>query len=111
MLRRDHMYYHASPIKGITQLEPRISNHGIPLVYFSKKRENVLKLGIGLELELYDICRLMWCRGHSFPKEQVDYELIEFYIQEKDYEGALEVLYDEYGDPRDKLADKSQEIK
>ena len=36
------MYYHASPIKGITQLEPRISNHGIPLVYFSKKRENVL---------------------------------------------------------------------
>ena len=42
MLRRDHVYYHASPIKGITQLEPRISNHGIPLVYFSKKRENVL---------------------------------------------------------------------
>ncbi|MBQ9551354.1 MAG: hypothetical protein IJU96_01175 [Clostridia bacterium] len=36
------MYYHASPIKGITQLEPRISNHGIPLVYFSQKRENVL---------------------------------------------------------------------
>ena len=36
------MYYHASPVKGITQLEPRISNHGIPLVYFSKKRENVL---------------------------------------------------------------------
>ena len=36
------MYYHASPIGGITQLEPRISNHGIPLVYFSKKRENVL---------------------------------------------------------------------
>lgn len=36
------MYYHASPIPGITQLEPRISNHGIPLVYFSRKRENVL---------------------------------------------------------------------
>ena len=36
------MYYHASPIGGITQLEPRISNHGIPLVYFSRKRENVL---------------------------------------------------------------------
>ena len=36
------MYYHASPIQGITQPEPRISNHGIPLVYFSKKRENVL---------------------------------------------------------------------
>ena len=36
------MYYHASPVKGITQLEPRISNHNIPLIYFSRKRENVL---------------------------------------------------------------------
>ena len=36
------MFYHASPIKGIVQLEPRISNHSIPLIYFSKKRENVL---------------------------------------------------------------------
>lgn len=36
------MFYHASPVKGITRLEPRISNHGIPLVFFSTKRENVL---------------------------------------------------------------------
>ena len=36
------MYYHASPIHGITQLKPRVSNHGTPLIYFSKKRENVL---------------------------------------------------------------------
>ena len=36
------MYYHASPIGTIKQLEPRTSNHGVPLVYFSKKRENVL---------------------------------------------------------------------
>ena len=36
------MFYHASPVKGITQLEPRVSNHGIPLIYFSRKRENVL---------------------------------------------------------------------
>ncbi len=36
------MYYHASPIAGLTQLEPGISNHGVPLVYLSKKRENVL---------------------------------------------------------------------
>ena len=36
------MYYHASPIANIRQLEPRISNHGVPLIYFSKKRENVL---------------------------------------------------------------------
>ena len=36
------MYYHASAVKGIKELEPRISNHGIPLIYFSTKRENVL---------------------------------------------------------------------
>lgn len=36
------MYYHASPVKDIAQLEPRISNHGTPLIYFSRKRENVL---------------------------------------------------------------------
>ena len=36
------MYYHASPIGGITRLEPHISNHGIPLLYFFTKRENVL---------------------------------------------------------------------
>ena len=35
------MFYHASPIAGIQVLEPRVSNHGIPLIYFSKKRENV----------------------------------------------------------------------
>ncbi|MBQ2099506.1 MAG: hypothetical protein II477_00380 [Lachnospiraceae bacterium] len=36
------MYYHASRTPGIRQLEPRISNHNMPLIYFSKKRENVL---------------------------------------------------------------------
>ena len=36
------MYFHASQTGGIAQLEPRNSNHGVPLVYFSKKRENVL---------------------------------------------------------------------
>lgn len=35
-------WYHASPIKDLKTLEPRISNHGVPLVYLSKKRENVL---------------------------------------------------------------------
>lgn len=38
----DGMYFHASSIKGIKVLEPHISNHGVPLIYFSKKRENVL---------------------------------------------------------------------
>ena len=36
------MYYHASSLGNISRLEPRISNHGIPLIYFSRKRENVL---------------------------------------------------------------------
>ena len=36
------MYYHASPVRGIKVLEPRVSNHGVPLIYFSKKWENVL---------------------------------------------------------------------
>ena len=36
------MLYHASPVKGIVQLEPRISKHEIQLIYFSRKRENVL---------------------------------------------------------------------
>ena len=38
----DDMYYHASQTPNIKTLEPRISNHGIPLIYFSTKRENVL---------------------------------------------------------------------
>lgn len=36
------MYYHASKVKGIIILEPRISNDGIPRMYLSKKRESVL---------------------------------------------------------------------
>lgn len=35
-------FYHASPTEGIKILVPRISNHHRPLIYFSKKRENVL---------------------------------------------------------------------
>lgn len=36
------MLYHASQTPDIKFLEPRISNHGKPLVYLSQKRENVL---------------------------------------------------------------------
>lgn len=35
------MYFHASPVKGIKILEPQVSDDK-PLIYFSKKRENVL---------------------------------------------------------------------
>lgn len=36
------MLYHASRTAGIKTLAPRVSNHGVPLVYLSQKRENVL---------------------------------------------------------------------
>ena len=36
------LYYHASQTADIKELQPRVSNHGVPLVYFSAKRENVL---------------------------------------------------------------------
>ena len=41
-LGKSATYYHASQICDIKTLEPRVSNHGIPLIYFSRKRENVL---------------------------------------------------------------------
>lgn len=36
------MYYHASKTKDIKELNPNISNHNKPLIYFSSKYENVL---------------------------------------------------------------------
>ena len=36
------MLYHASQTTGIEMLEPHISNDGVPRIYFSDKRENVL---------------------------------------------------------------------
>lgn len=53
------MYYHASPTGGIKILEPRVSNHGIPLIYFSKKRENTL-VYLSNAVEKY-------CRETGFP--------------------------------------------
>lgn len=36
------MYFHASPVKGIEILQPQVSDNNQSLIYFSKKRENVL---------------------------------------------------------------------
>lgn len=41
-LRDDNMYFHALQTENIKNLKPKISNHNIPLIYFSDKRENVL---------------------------------------------------------------------
>lgn len=48
------MYYHASPTPRITVLEPRRSSHGVPLVYFSTKRENTL---VYLSNAVEKVCR------------------------------------------------------
>ncbi len=65
------------------------SNADTKALGFLKKRMNVLRLGLGLELSLYDICRLMWCRGHAFPVDEFDNDLISMYIPDKNYEEAL----------------------
>lgn len=36
------MYFHASQTPNLSVLEPRVSNHGTPLIYFFQKRENCL---------------------------------------------------------------------
>ena len=39
---KNKYYYHGSPVKDIKVLEPRVSNHETPYIYFSDTRENVL---------------------------------------------------------------------
>lgn len=86
------MYYHASPVEGITELEPRTSNHKIPLVYFSKKRENVL-VYLSNAVEKY-------CRETNFPHDGI-WQKWAAYGFDKDgrqrieeyYPGALEKTY------------------
>ena len=46
------MYYHASPTKALQILIPHTSNHGIPLLYLSAKRENTLPY-LSNAVELY----------------------------------------------------------
>ena len=48
------MLYHASQTPGIAMLEPRTSNEGVPRIYFSDKRENVL---VYLSNAVEKICR------------------------------------------------------
>ena len=55
------MYYHASQTAGIRVLEPRVSNHGVPLVYFSTKRENTL-VYLSNAIEKF-------CRDTGFPHQ------------------------------------------
>lgn len=52
------MYFHASQTNNIKILEPRVSNHNKPLIYFSSKRENIL-VYLSNAVEKY-------CKEHSF---------------------------------------------
>ncbi|SFQ37853.1 hypothetical protein SAMN04487928_13932 [Butyrivibrio proteoclasticus] len=94
------MYYHASPVEGIKQLEPRVSDHHIPLVYFSTKRENTLVyLSNAIEKYcketgfVYDGIWKKW-GPYGFPKDGIQ-QLQEYYPNalEKTYKGVSGYIY------------------
>lgn len=94
------MYYHASPTKGITELVPRISNHGTPLVYFSTKRENVL---VYLSNAVEKYCREtnykydgIWQKWAPYGFDKDGRQRIEEYYPnalEKTYKGVSGYIY------------------
>lgn len=94
------MYYHASPVGGITQLEPRESDHHIPLVYFSTKRENTL---VYLSNAIEKYCKEtgfsydgIWKKWgpYGFNKDGIQ-QLHEYYPNalEKTYKGVSGYIY------------------
>ena len=94
------MLYHASATPNISILEPRISNHGIPLLYFSKKRENVL---VYLSNAIEKYCRETGFRYHGTWKKWGPYgfnkdgtQRIEEYYPDaliKAYQGVSGYIY------------------
>lgn len=86
------MYFHASQIGKIKTLEPRISNHNIPLIYFSDKRENVL---VYLSNAVENVCKEgrftfddLWYKWGSYGFERDGRLRFEEY-----YPNALEDTY------------------
>ena len=94
------MYYHASSVKDIKELEPRISNHGMPLIYFSKKRENVL---VYLSNAIEKYCKEtgfryngVWQKWASYGFDEDGKQYIEEYYPnalEKTYKGVSGYIY------------------
>jgi len=94
------MYYHGSAVKGIEELEPRVSNHGIPLIYFSTKRENVL---VYLSNAIEKYCREtnfeyngVWRKWASYGFGKDGRQRIEEYYPnalEKTYKGVSGYIY------------------
>jgi len=100
------MLYHASPTGGLTVLTPHVSNHGHPLVYFSKKRENVL---VYLSNAVEKYCRDtgfvhtgQWEKWgpYGFDLDGVQ-RLEEYYPNalEETYAGVSGYIYAQTGDP------------
>ena len=94
------MYYHASQVEGIKQLEPRVSDHHVPLVYFSTKRENTL---VYLSNAIEKYCREtgfvydgIWKKWgpYGFTKDGIQ-QLQEYYPDalEKTYKGVSGYIY------------------
>lgn len=93
------MYYHASSVNGIDILEPRISNHGTPRVYLSKKRENTL---VYLSNAVEKYCKETgfanagpWCKWASYGFYEGKLRLDEYYPNaiEDTYKGISGYIY------------------
>ena len=94
------MYYHASAAKDIKVLEPHISNHGMSLIYFSKKRENVL---VYLSNAVEKYCREtgfqydgIWQKWAAYGFDKDGKQRIEEYYPdalEKTYKGVSGYIY------------------
>jgi hypothetical protein len=94
------MYYHASPVEGITELQPRVSNHKTPFIYFSKKRENVL---VYLSNAVEKYCKEtgfpydgIWQKWASYGFDKDGIQRIEEYYPdalEKTYQGISGYIY------------------
>ena len=94
------MYFHASNVEGLSVLKPHVSNHNIPLIYLSKKRENVL---VYLSNAIEKFCREegfvhsgTWQKWASYGFEQDGIQRIEEYYPNsliETYKGVSGYIY------------------
>lgn len=98
-----------SKIKNLKKNDPQKSQKALA---FLKKRLNVLKFGLGIKLSVDNLCRLMWCRGHSFPSDQIDFDILTMYLPDNNYDTALKAVLKEIEqDKTDKAERKEQQEK
>ena len=79
----------------------------IPLISFLNVKNNVIKLGLGLELPFDKMCWLTWCRDHEFPISEMDFDISEGYIKKGK---SLSALF-EYEDIFENTKRKGKEMK